>query len=108
MSRYGTAYGRMLSVLDRRLAEPVEIAIVGRRDDGATRELIQAAHGRFLRNGTITGRLDDGGTEGVPLLAGRDLVDGGAAAYVCRGYACKLPVTSARGVHSELEYGPTS
>jgi uncharacterized protein YyaL (SSP411 family) len=29
----------------------------------------------------------------VPLLAGRDLVDGAAAAYVCRNFACQLPVT---------------
>ncbi|MGH3495435.1 MAG: thymidylate kinase, partial [Sciscionella sp.] len=31
---------------------------------------------------------------GVPLLAGRPLVDGAAAAYVCRGMVCERPVTS--------------
>jgi uncharacterized protein YyaL (SSP411 family) len=31
---------------------------------------------------------------GVPLLAGRPLVDGSAAAYVCRGYVCDRPVTT--------------
>ncbi|MGH3368818.1 MAG: hypothetical protein ACRDPR_02355, partial [Nocardioidaceae bacterium] len=29
----------------------------------------------------------------VPLLAGRGLVDGRAAAYVCRGMVCERPVT---------------
>jgi uncharacterized protein YyaL (SSP411 family) len=29
----------------------------------------------------------------VPLLAGRGLVDGRAAAYVCRGMVCDRPVT---------------
>jgi uncharacterized protein YyaL (SSP411 family) len=31
----------------------------------------------------------------VPLLAGRGLVDGNAAAYVCRGMVCDRPVTRA-------------
>ena len=32
---------------------------------------------------------------GVPLLADRPLVDGGPAAYVCRGFVCDRPVTTA-------------
>jgi uncharacterized protein YyaL (SSP411 family) len=32
--------------------------------------------------------------ETVPLLAGRGLVDGRAAAYVCRGMVCDRPVTT--------------
>jgi hypothetical protein len=39
----------------------------------------------------------------LPLLEGRDLVDGRPAAYVCRAYACYLPVTDAAGVHKEME-----
>jgi uncharacterized protein YyaL (SSP411 family) len=30
---------------------------------------------------------------GVPLLAQRPLVDGRAAAYVCRGFVCDRPTT---------------
>ena len=29
----------------------------------------------------------------MPLLADRPLVDGGPAAYVCRGFVCDRPVT---------------
>jgi len=33
------------------------------------------------------------GREGIPLLEARDLVDGRAAAYVCRSMVCERPVT---------------
>ena len=36
----------------------------------------------------------DPDADGVPLLAHRPLVDGAAAAYVCRGFVCDRPVTT--------------
>jgi uncharacterized protein YyaL (SSP411 family) len=40
--------------------------------------------------------------EVVPLLAGRPLVDGRAAAYVCRGMVCERPVTSVQELLDQL------
>ena len=31
--------------------------------------------------------------DGVPLMVGRETVEGRAAAYVCENFACKRPVT---------------
>jgi uncharacterized protein YyaL (SSP411 family) len=39
---------------------------------------------------------------GVPLLADRPLVEGRAAAYVCRGMVCDLPVTTAEALSAAL------
>jgi len=39
---------------------------------------------------------------GIPLLADRPLVDGGVAAYVCRGFVCDLPVTTPEELTSAL------
>ena len=102
LGRFGPAFGRMLSVLDRTLASPVEVAIVGEPDSEATRALVRAAHARFLRNLTVVGRLEGEEVAGVPLLEGRARRDGAPTAYVCRGYACRLPVTSPDGVRDEM------
>jgi uncharacterized protein YyaL (SSP411 family) len=102
LERYGPAFGRMLSVLDRSLAEPVEVAIVGASLDDGTRALVRAANAPFHRNLTVVGRLAGERAEGVPLLQDRDLVRGLSAAYVCRGYVCRLPVTAAEAVAEEV------
>ncbi len=40
--------------------------------------------------------------EAVPLLAGREPVDGRAAAYVCENFSCRMPVTGARELEELL------
>jgi hypothetical protein len=39
---------------------------------------------------------------GVPLLADRPLVDGRAAAYVCRGFVCDRPTVSPADLERQL------
>jgi len=50
----------------------------------------------------VIDRSPDVEADAVPLLAGRGLVDGRAAAYVCRAYACFLPVLDPAGIRAEL------
>jgi len=102
LARFGPAFGRMLSAVDRSLASPVEIAIVGPPTADETRALIRAAHADFGRNVTIVGCVPGHATSDIPLLKDRDLVDGHPAAYVCRGYACRLPVTNPEEVAAEI------
>jgi len=102
MARYGAAFGRMLSVLDRRMAAPIEIVIVGKANDHRTHELVHTAHGAFFRNVTNAGRVDPEVVHGIPLLAERDLVEGRPAAYVCRDYACSLPADSPEALQAQL------
>jgi uncharacterized protein YyaL (SSP411 family) len=41
----------------------------------------------------------------VPLLEGRGLVDGAPAAYVCRDFTCRLPMTRPADLARELRGG---
>jgi uncharacterized protein YyaL (SSP411 family) len=39
----------------------------------------------------------------VPLLHDRTTIDGRPAAYVCHGFACRLPVTDPAALAAEIE-----
>ena len=93
MGRYARFTGWAAAVGEAALAGPVEVAVVGRRDDPATGALVGVAR-RALSPGAVVAIGDpDAGARGVPLLEGRPLVDGRAAAYVCRNFVCARPVT---------------
>jgi len=83
--RHPQAFGHLLQALDFHLAATREVALVG--ED--TRELQSVVRARFRPHLVLAG----GEADGVPLLAGRQPVDGRPAAYVCERFACKQPVT---------------
>jgi uncharacterized protein len=89
------AFGRLLCALDFYLNPGHEIAIVGDPAEDDTRALLAEVRRRFLPNDVLAlcRPGDEEAARSTPLLAGRNQVDGHAAAYVCRDYACRLPVT---------------
>jgi len=79
--------GHWLTVAEALMRGPLQVAIVG---EGA--ELLAAATEAAPGGSVVLAGAPD--APGVPLLADRPLVDGAAAAYVCRGYVCDRPVTT--------------
>jgi hypothetical protein len=86
LARAPTAFGHALCALDLHLSPPRELAIVGPRDSDVAR----AALAPFDPNAVVA----FGPATGVPLLEGKDLVDGLPAVYVCERFACRAPVTA--------------
>ncbi|GAA4565840.1 thioredoxin domain-containing protein [Planotetraspora kaengkrachanensis] len=99
-AEYARFAGWGLAVTEGTLNGPVEVAVVGAADDPRTRALHRAA----LMSGVpgLVVALGPGGTADVPLLEGRGLVGGEPAAYVCRGFACRAPVTTPAELRAQL------
>jgi uncharacterized protein len=101
--RYPRAAGAGLAAAEAMLAGPAEIAVVGPPADPRTTALHREAM-LAAPPGAVTA-LGDGGPDGaVPLLAGRGLVDGSPAAYVCRNFTCRTPVTDPLELRAALSY----
>ncbi|GAA3391609.1 thioredoxin domain-containing protein [Streptomyces roseoviridis] len=80
-----------LAVAEALLDGPREVAVVGAPDDEGFQALRRTAlHGTAPGAVLATGRS---GGEEFPLLRDRPLVDGAAAAYVCRHFLCDAPTT---------------
>jgi uncharacterized protein YyaL (SSP411 family) len=84
--------GHTLSVTEALADGPRQIAVVGTLGDPARAALVKAAY-RLPHPGAVVAQGEPGESH-VELLAGRGLVGGLAAAYVCHDFTCDLPVTS--------------
>ena len=91
--KYPRAGGMGLAVTEALLSGPAEIAIVGPEDDPRTGDLLRAAL-HAAPPGAVFARGTGSGEAVIPLLAGRPLVSGAPAAYVCQGFTCLAPVTT--------------
>jgi uncharacterized protein YyaL (SSP411 family) len=92
--QHPTAVGHLLAVLHTLGADPLEVAVVG-PDTSALEELVWS---RFRPRLVLApSRRQESGhstqDSPVPLLRGRHSPETGGLAYVCRNFACELPVS---------------
>ena len=96
--------GWTLAVAEAREAGPLQVAVVSAAPDDPSAAALLAAARLSASPGLVTvGGAPD--ADGVPLLADRPLVSGHAAAYVCRGFVCDLPVTTVEALEAALQRG---
>lgn len=104
MARWPQAFGTALVALAFHVAGPREVAISGPLGDPATQALVRVARESAGPAAVIAAGdpADHRAAAAAPLLAGRPLVDGRPAAYVCRGFTCRAPVTDPEALRAEL------
>jgi hypothetical protein len=99
LARVPVALPAMLTACEFYLAEPRQIVVVGPRDSAGTRALLRAFHSRFVANRIVllvdTEETRHALAAGIPAIEAMQLAGGLPSAYVCRNYACQLPVTEA-------------
>jgi uncharacterized protein YyaL (SSP411 family) len=94
------AAGWAAAIGEALLAGPLEVAVTG--SSGPDRDaLARAARSSPSPGAVVVTGVPD--APGVPLLAGRPLVDGRAAAYVCRGFVCSAPVTEVSALRAAMD-----
>ena len=85
LTRAPSAFGWALCALDLHLSPPRELAIAGGPGSSVARKALAG----YDPNTVVA----FGPAEDIPLLAGKDLVDGKPAVYACERFACRAPVT---------------
>jgi uncharacterized protein YyaL (SSP411 family) len=97
----------LASALDFRLAQTKQILIAGDPTAKDTRALLRQVNMRFLPNKILL--LADGAAgqrqlaRWLPFVAGAHRMKGGATAYVCEDYVCKLPTADPQVMARLLE-----
>ena len=97
------AFAESLIALEFLRERPVELAFIGTDGDRGLESLRREVARHFLPDRVIGHHDPAGGAAAGPLLEGKVLVDGQAALYVCRNFACRAPVTRAEDVGAALD-----
>ena len=101
LGRYPTGFANWLSAASLAVGGIVELAIAGDPADPATRALIDVARSG-ARPDLVVAVTADPSASVIPLLADRVTIDGRPTAYVCRRFACRLPVTDPGALAAQL------
>ncbi|HUT03466.1 MAG TPA: hypothetical protein VM163_06200 [bacterium] len=103
MAQYPLGFGQWLQALSFALSQPKEIAIVGDPEAANTQALLSVVRSGYQPFQVVALGEPTAQPPAVPLLRDRGLLDGQAAAYVCRAFTCQTPVTEPEGLRAQLE-----
>jgi hypothetical protein len=103
LAQYPLGFGQWLQALSYALSQPREIALIGERDAADTQALLDVIRQSYRPFQVVALGAPAAELPAVPLLQDRGLVDGQAAAYVCRDFACQAPVTDVESLLRQLE-----
>jgi uncharacterized protein YyaL (SSP411 family) len=103
IARFPRAFATSLSVLDRLSEEPVELVLAGKVGTPDLERMREAVAQLYLANRIqVTIEPETTPAADLPLPQGKGLVDGRAALYICRNFACQAPITDPSAVGPAL------
>ncbi len=104
ITRVPRAFSKSMIVVDMLLEGPVELAFVGATESSGLEELRRAAAKHFLPNRieAVFDPAEPDGQEELPLLRGKETVNGNAALYVCHNFSCQAPIVNPDEVERSL------
>jgi uncharacterized protein YyaL (SSP411 family) len=103
LTQHPLAFGHLLSALNFYLSPPEEIAIVGDPAGEDTLDLLRVVYTTYRPNKVVAvGLPSDADQVILPLLEGRQQVDGQATAYVCQRFARQQPAASPHQLAEQL------
>jgi uncharacterized protein YyaL (SSP411 family) len=100
MASHPLFFGRLLGVLSAHLGNPIEVAVVGEISSPEGAAMLRELRRPYLPNKVLAAGRE--GAKGPPLLVGRDARGSAAALYICRNFACELPLTDPLRVAAAL------
>ncbi len=96
MRQYPQAFAESLNAADMRIQGIAEVAIIGDPDDALMADIVDSLRQPYRPNVVVAHARDDVYEhESIPLLNARKRIDGMTTVYVCRNFACRLPVKTA-------------
>ncbi len=93
--RYPTSFARWLSAADFALGNVKQVAVVYETNSEAARELLEIIQSAYRPNTIFAASSYPPSNDAPSLLMSRPLKDDKTTIYICEGFVCKLPVTSA-------------
>ena len=103
ISQIPRGYAKSLMVVDLLLNGPVELALVGQPGESNYEHLHTEMNRHFIPNRILARQHEDDAEATHPLLKGKTKVNGGAALYICRNFACTAPITDPQAISVALE-----
>ncbi len=103
MRQYPQAFAESLNAADMLIRGFDEVAVIGDLESAGGSEILNTLRQPFRPNMIAAWSRDDVARhELIPLLSERSLVGGKLTVYVCRNFACRLPVTTAEDTAAAL------
>jgi uncharacterized protein len=104
LARYPTGFAQWLVAATFAAADVVEVAVAGDPAADATHELMAPAWSRWRPDQVLAAATPEAtATSAIALLHDRPAIDGRPTAYVCRGFVCERPVTTAEALRERLD-----